>query len=103
MRSDRDPGKHVGEPSARIDVIEPAVIMSEYIAAARWPPRSNPANSDGPTGSRHAVVEPFLPGWCAVAVAAGQCGSSTAHSRAMRTVTTAVAMTVMLAAGSALA
>ena len=40
-----DPGKHVGEPSAGIDAIELTVIMSEYIAAARWPPRADPANS----------------------------------------------------------
>ena len=40
-----DPSKHVGEPSAGIDAIELTVIMSEYIAAARWPPRADPANS----------------------------------------------------------
>jgi hypothetical protein len=37
--------QHVGEPGLRIDVVGLAVAISVYIAAARSPPRSEPANS----------------------------------------------------------
>src|ERR1700704_4824775 len=40
-----DPTKHVGQPSLRIDVIEPAGLDQRFITAARSPPRSEPANS----------------------------------------------------------
>ena len=40
-----DTGQDVGQPGLRIDVVHLAVTMMLYMAAARCPPRSEPANS----------------------------------------------------------
>jgi len=40
-----DPGQDIGQPNMRIDVIHLALTIRLYIVAARWPPRSEPANS----------------------------------------------------------
>jgi hypothetical protein len=40
-----DPGEHVGNVELRIEALSLALSISEYIAAARRPPVSDPANS----------------------------------------------------------
>ena len=45
-----DPGQDVGQPGLRIDIVQfgsdnQAVTIRLYITAARWPPRSEPANN----------------------------------------------------------
>ena len=47
QRESRDASRNIGEASFRVDVVELGGAISVYIAAARTPPRSDPATRHG--------------------------------------------------------